>query len=75
MTYLTDNQHFIPTGSNRKPVYDLRMLIELNEADSYSGSAVDLYSEDARFEPRPRRRLSWLRFLIVFLRPYIIFPV
>jgi hypothetical protein len=38
--HLTDNQHYIPTGCSCKPVYDLRMLIELNEPGWYSGNAV-----------------------------------
>jgi hypothetical protein len=31
------------------------------------GKAVDMYSRRARFECRPRHRLSWIKFLVIFL--------
>lgn len=44
-----------------------------DQADWHSGNALDSFEGDG-FESLPRRLLSWLRFLMVFLTPSIQIP-
>jgi hypothetical protein len=51
---------------------NIRTLGQYKKATDQVGSggrASDLYSESARYESRPRHRLSWLRFFVVLLSP------